>query len=65
MTYNDRREPNGPLGNLSKLTKLVTGLRQDISSQTGRILPDLEVLQGIGSTIIAGGIIDDRKYLVR
>ncbi|KAF7594156.1 hypothetical protein BBP40_010005 [Aspergillus hancockii] len=46
------------------LLKLLSETRQDIVSQVGRILPDLHVLRGLGSTALAGGIIDDRQYLI-
>ncbi|KAB8262111.1 heme peroxidase [Aspergillus pseudonomiae] len=46
------------------LLRLFNETRQDIVSQVGRILPDLQVLKGLGSTILAGGVIDDRQYLI-
>ena len=49
----------------ASIAKLLAEARRDLLSQTGRILPDLRFLQGIGQTLLAGGIIDDRKYLVR
>ncbi|KAL5361997.1 heme peroxidase [Aspergillus floccosus] len=64
MAYDDVEGRNGSSGTFANLTRLVTELRQDISSQAGRTLPNLQVLQGIGSTILAGGVIDDRKYLI-
>lgn len=48
----------------SNITKILSKARQDLISQSHRILPDLAILQGLYQTSLAGGIIDDRKYLV-
>ncbi|KAL4894294.1 heme peroxidase [Aspergillus ambiguus] len=63
MAHSSGKECSGS-GSHYNLVNLITELHQDISSQAGRILPDLQVLQGISSTILAGGTIDDRKYLI-
>jgi hypothetical protein len=65
MAANDNNNHGGSTSVYHNLLRLLSETRQDIVSQAGRILPDLHVLEGIGSTILAGGIIDDRKYLVR
>ncbi|SPO05473.1 related to Psi-producing oxygenase A [Cephalotrichum gorgonifer] len=48
----------------SNITKLLSEARQDLISQSHRILPDLAILQALYQTFLAGGVIDDRKYLV-
>ena len=64
MTDKGETDHGGSDGHHS-LLKLLSEARQDIVSQVGRILPDLQVLRGLGSTILSGGIINDRQYLVR
>ena len=49
----------------SNLSRVLSKARQDLASQSRRIVPDLAILQGIYKTFLAGGIVDDRKYLVR
>ncbi|OOO07799.1 hypothetical protein OAory_01042990 [Aspergillus oryzae] len=63
MTDKGETDHGGSDGHHS-LLKLLSEARQDIVSQVGRILPDLQVLRGLGSTILSGGIIDDRQYLI-
>ncbi|PLN76109.1 heme peroxidase [Aspergillus taichungensis] len=46
------------------LIGLLNEASQDIVSQVGRVGPDLEALEGLRSTVLGGGIIDDRKYLI-
>jgi hypothetical protein len=48
----------------SNLTRIVGGAYQDLNSQSRRILPNLELLQELSQTFLAGGVIDDRKYIV-
>jgi hypothetical protein len=48
----------------SNLTRIVSEAYHDLNSQSRRILPNLELLQELSQTFLAGGIIDDRKYLV-
>ncbi|KAF9885228.1 hypothetical protein FE257_000588 [Aspergillus nanangensis] len=64
MAQNTAKETGGSSGSHYNLIQLLTGAYKDLSSQAGRILPDLQVLQGINSTILAGGTIDDKKYLI-
>lgn len=49
----------------ANLADLLNGVRRDILSQAGRIGPDLRILHGATEAALAGGIVDDRKYLVR
>lgn len=46
------------------LIRLLDEVREDILSQVGRVGPDFETFEGLSLTVLAGGIIDDRKYLV-
>lgn len=48
----------------SNLSRIVSEAYQDLNSQSRRILPNLGLLQELSQTFLAGGIIDDRKYLV-
>ena len=48
----------------SNADKLLGEAHQDLASQQHRILPNLTLLQGFFRTYLAGGIIDDRKYIV-
>lgn len=48
----------------SNLKRIVSEAYKDLNSQSRRILPDLGLLQELFQTFLAGGIIDDRKYLV-
>jgi hypothetical protein len=48
----------------SNLEELLKEARQDLLSQTGRIIPNLNLLVGAGELVLRGGLIDDRKYLV-
>jgi hypothetical protein len=49
----------------SNIVRILSEARQDLVSQSNRILPDLTLLQDLYKTFLASGIIDDRKYLVR
>lgn len=44
--------------------KFLSEAHQDLVSQAGRIIPDLQTIRELGHTAINGGLIDDRKYLV-
>ncbi|KAI9928451.1 hypothetical protein MW887_002496 [Aspergillus wentii] len=46
------------------LISLLGNARQDIVSQAGRIVPNIRTIQEITSTVLNGGLIDDRKYLI-
>jgi hypothetical protein len=48
----------------SNLEGLLNEARRDLLSQSGRILPDLNILLGAGEAALQGGLVDDRKYLV-
>lgn len=48
----------------SNIAKILGQASQDLMSQSHRVLPDLAILQSLYQTFLAGGIIDDRKYLV-
>lgn len=47
------------------LTSLLSSLHADLLSQAHRIPADLRTLREISQTGLNGGLIDDRKYLVR
>ncbi|KAE8166073.1 heme peroxidase [Aspergillus tamarii] len=64
MTDKGETNHSGSSNGHHSLLKLLSEGRQDIISQVGRILPDLRVLRGLGSTILSGGVIDDRQYLI-
>lgn len=49
----------------SNITRILNQAREDLLSQSHRVFPDLAILQDVCQTFLAGGIIDDRKYLVR
>jgi hypothetical protein len=42
----------------------VTDARQDLLSQAGRIITDLQTMQELGQTAFNGGLVDDKNYLV-
>jgi hypothetical protein len=65
MASNNKTSPSGNMDDMTNLAKLLSKGHQDILSQAGRTLPNLQVLHDIIKTVLAGGIIDDRKYLVR
>lgn len=44
--------------------KFLSEAHQDLVSQAGRIIPDLQTIRKLGQTAFNGGLIDDRKYLV-
>ncbi|CAH0021704.1 unnamed protein product [Clonostachys rhizophaga] len=48
----------------TNLANLFNEVRRDILSQAGRIGPDLRILHGATETALAGGMIDDREYIV-
>ncbi|KAK4235700.1 Psi-producing oxygenase A [Achaetomium macrosporum] len=48
----------------SNLEELLNEARRDLLSQTGRIIPNLNIVLKAGEVAIQGGLIDDRKYLV-
>lgn len=48
----------------SNLEELLKEARRDLLSQTGRIIPNLDIIFGAGELALQGGLIDDRKYLV-
>jgi hypothetical protein len=48
----------------SDLTSLFTRALADLFSQAGRIAPDHKLVQDVAMTAFAGGIVDDRKYIV-
>ena len=48
----------------SNVLKILNQAREDLTSQSHRILPNFSLLQGLYQTLLAGGIVDDRKYIV-
>ncbi|KAM0280201.1 hypothetical protein ACHAQH_004158 [Verticillium albo-atrum] len=48
----------------SRLFTLLNNARRDLQSQNGRFLPNLNLALETLETALAGGLIDDRKYLV-
>lgn len=44
--------------------KFLSEVHQDLVSQAGRIIPDLQTLRELGQASFNGGLVDDRKYLV-
>ncbi|GIC94665.1 peroxidase/cytochrome P450 family protein [Aspergillus udagawae] len=53
-----------PAGQNGKNHMFLTDASQDLLSQAGRIIPDLRTIQELGQTVVNGGLVDDRKYLV-
>ncbi|GFF88042.1 psi-producing oxygenase A [Aspergillus udagawae] len=51
-------------GQNGKNHMFLTDASQDLLSQAGRIIPDLRTIQKLGQTVVNGGLVDDRKYLV-
>ena len=47
-----------------RIARILTEATKNMLSQSKRILPDIELLQGFTQTFLAGGVIDDRTYLV-
>lgn len=43
---------------------LVGKASEDLRSQRGRVASNLNLARNFGETILANGVIDDRKYLV-
>ena len=48
----------------SNMEELLEEARRDLLSQTGRVLPNLNIALGAGEVALQGGLLDDRKYLV-
>lgn len=46
------------------LASLLSRAVEDLWSQAGRIGPDIKAVQGVAMTALAGGIVDDHKYIV-
>ncbi|KAJ5670081.1 uncharacterized protein N7477_005444 [Penicillium maclennaniae] len=44
--------------------KLLSEVHQDLVSQAGRIIPDLQTIRELGQASFNGGLVDDRKYLI-
>jgi hypothetical protein len=51
--------------NPKTLTSLIGEINRDLVSQAGRIIPDLRTIRELTQTFTNGGLVDDRKYLVR
>lgn len=49
----------------SSLVQLLSDIRRDLLSQQGRLLPNINLALTAGESVLQGGLIDDRKYLVR
>jgi hypothetical protein len=64
MAFNNKTSPSGNMDAMTNLAKLLNKGHQDILSQAGRTLPNLQVLHDIIKTVLTGGIIDDRSYLI-
>lgn len=54
----------GSSSEVSNLMNLVGKASEDLRSQSGRISSNLSLVRNFGETVLANGIIDDRKYLV-
>jgi hypothetical protein len=46
------------------LTSFLSRAVEDLWSQAGRVGPDITIARNIAMTTFAGGIVDDRKYIV-
>lgn len=53
----------GSSSEVSNLMNLVGKASEDLRSQSGRISSNLSLVRNFGETVLANGIIDDRKYL--
>ncbi|ROV93831.1 hypothetical protein VMCG_08781 [Cytospora schulzeri] len=53
----------GRTGPVSSLIEIAGKAAEDLQSQAGRVASDLSLARNFGQTILANGIIDDRKYL--
>lgn len=49
---------------VSTLMEIAGKAAEDLHSQAGRVGSDVNLARNFGQTILANGIIDDRKYLV-
>jgi hypothetical protein len=58
MTSNGDKDQEGDL------TTILSHAIEDLWSQAGRIGPDLTTGREIAMTALAGGIVDDHKYIV-
>ncbi|KAL1639238.1 hypothetical protein SLS58_008080 [Diplodia intermedia] len=47
----------------ANLLKIAGKAAEDLHSQSGRVVPNLNLIRNFGQTILANGSIDDRKYL--
>ncbi|KAG0652625.1 9,12-octadecadienoate 8-hydroperoxide 8R-isomerase [Hyphodiscus hymeniophilus] len=47
-----------------ELESLLSRVVEDLWSQAGRVGPDIKAVQDVAMTALAGGIVDDRKYIV-
>ncbi|EKG17339.1 Cytochrome P450 [Macrophomina phaseolina MS6] len=54
---------NGRAKEVSNLMNLVGKASEDLRSQRGRVASNLNLARNFGETILANGVIDDRKYL--
>ncbi|KAB2572892.1 Psi-producing oxygenase A [Lasiodiplodia theobromae] len=48
---------------VSSLLNIAGKAADDLHSQTGRVIPNLNLVRNFGQTLLANGIVDDRKYL--
>lgn len=48
----------------SKLMGLAFRAAEDIHSQAGRVTSNINLARNLGQTILANGVVDDRKFLV-
>jgi hypothetical protein len=46
------------------LASLLSRAVEDVWSQAGRVGPDVTTARNIAMTTFAGGVVDDRKYIV-
>lgn len=49
---------------VSSLLNIAGKAADDLHSQTGRVIPNLNLVRNFGQTLLANGVVDDRKYLV-
>lgn len=54
----------GRTGDVSSLMEIVGKAAEDLHSQAGRVGSDAHLARNFGQTLLANGVIDDRKYLV-
>lgn len=48
----------------SNLLKLAGKAAEDLRSQAGRVASNFNLARNFGETLLANGVVDDRKYLV-